>query len=409
MRAPPAVSKPLEAGVTGWVTKWLVVAVMALLVGIVPGTVWAGPAAAVPKSSASVEHPQPGDSPRISGHLPRVAPAPASFHRHDGGWVQFEYPPDMRQRIQPLIADADEFKAALVQRLGAPVLARVEVRIARNHREMATLAPEDVPVPGYASGVAYSQIGLILLSIEPRYPNSHHDLGEIFRHELAHVALHDATSGRGVPKWFNEGFAVHVSGESSITRMQTLWSATLANRLLPLGQLERSFPADPVRTDVAYAQAADVVRYLVRRQDRDRFAALFARVRAGQTFDSAVSDAYGVDSDTLESQWREDVAKRYTFWPVLFSSTVVWMGVLGLFVWGWQRRKRRDKVTLARWAREEAVEDARRIREAEADEREEEPPRLHVVLARHRSRSSIPSAPDEIPKVEHNGNWHTLH
>ncbi len=403
MRATPAVSKLREAGASGWVSRWLVAAIIALLVGMVPRATWAGP------SAASVEHPQPGDSPRISGRLPRVAPAPSSFHRHDGGWVQFEYPPDMRQRVQPLIAEADEFKAVLVRRLGHPVLARVEVRIARNHREMATLAPEDVPVPGYASGVAYSQLGLILLSIEPRYPNAHHDLSEIFRHELAHVALHDATDGRGVPKWFNEGFAVQLSGESSVTRLQTLWSATLANRLLPLGQLERSFPADPVRTDVAYAQAADVVRYLVRQQDRDRFAALFSRVRAGQAFESAIGDAYGVDLDTLESQWREDVAKRYTFWPVLFSSTVVWMGVVGLFVWGWRRRKRRDKVTLARWAREEAAEDARRIREAEVEEREEEPPRLHVVLARHRSRSSIPSASDEVPKVEHNGNWHTLH
>jgi hypothetical protein len=275
---------------------------------------------------------------------------------------------------------------------------------------MATLAPEDAPVPDYASGVAYSQLRLILLSIEPRFPNSNHDIAEIFRHELAHIALYDATEGRDVPKWFNEGFAVHVSGESAATRLQTLWSATLSHRLLPLGQLERAFPADPVRTDVAYAQAADVVRFLVRKQDRDRFASLFARVRAGQTFDSAVTDAYGVDLDTLESQWREDVAKRYTFWPVLFSSTVIWTTAIGLFVWGWRRRKQRDKVTLARWAREEAAEDARRARAAaEADEREEEAPRIHVVLARNRQRLPLPSAPEEIPKVEHNGDWHTLH
>ncbi len=382
----------------------MLVLLVAPTAGAVPAQTASGAAAVAPKQ---VLH--PGDSPQIAGRLPRLNPAPPSFHRHDGGWVQFEYPPEMRQRVQPLIALADEFKGVLVKRLGYPVLDHVEVRIARNHREMATLGPEDVPVPGYASGVAYSQLGLILVSIEPRYPNSRHDLPEIFRHELAHVALHDATEGRGVPKWFNEGFAVHLSGESAGTRLQTLWSATLANRLLPLEQLERSFPSDPVQTDVAYAEAADVVRYLVRHQDRERFAALFARIRAGQPFGLAVSDAYSVDLETLESQWREDVAKRYTFWPVLFSSTVVWMGVLGLFVWGWRRRKHRDQVTLARWAREEAAEDARRALERVEEEREEEAPRLHVVLARHRSRSSIPSTPDEIPKVEHNGDWHTLH
>lgn len=366
------------------------------------------------RSEDGFAHPMPGDAPRLGAKLPKVPAPPPSFHRHDGGWIRFDYPPDMRQRVQPLIAEADAFKAELVRRFGHPVLGRVEVRIARSQREMATLAPENAPFPAYASGVAYSELGLVLLSIEPRYPNAHHDLGEIFRHELAHVALYDVTGGRGVPKWFNEGFAVHVSGESFATRVQTLWSATLANQLLPLEQLERSFPADPVRTDVAYAQSADVVRYLVRKQDRDRFAALFARIRAGQAFDSAVADAYGVEVDVLESQWREDVAKRYTFWPVFFSSSAVWMVAMGLFVWGWRRRKRRDQETFARWDREEAAAEAARRAEAAAllaavPDPEDAVPRMHVVVARSRSRTPMPSAPEEIPKVEHDGSWHTLH
>ena len=88
----------------------------------------------------------------------------------------------------------------------------------------------------------------------------------------------------------------------------------------------------------------------------------------------------------------------------------MWTLAIGLFAWGWRRRKRRDKATLARWAREEALEDARLARERqEADENDDEPPRVHVVLARARTQTPIPSAGEEIPKVEHNGSWHTLH
>jgi hypothetical protein len=191
--------------------------------------------------------------------------------------------------------------------------------------------------------------------------------------------------------------------------MWTLWSATLSENLIPLAHLEQTFPADANSASVAYAQAADFVRFLMRNHDEHRFRAAMGRVRAGQSFLDALGDAYGSDLTALEYEWLEDVARRYTFWPVLFSSTVIWMAVLGLLVWGWRRRRARAQVTLARWAREEAQEDVRRKREIV----EEPPPRVHIVLTR-------PSEPgvvelraglreSDVPKVEHDGRWHTLH
>jgi len=109
---------------------------------------------------------------------------------------------------------------------------------------------------------------------------------------------------------------------------------------------------------------------------------------------------------SLEHEWREDVAKRYTFWPVLCSGTVVWMGVIGLFVWGWRKRRARSKATLARWARDEAREDDLR--------RLEENARIHIVLQRAPGPATTPmptAQPPEIdvPRVQHDGTWHTLH
>lgn len=369
-------------------------------------SVAAPPEVAQEKSEPPETHTPPGDAPRMESGLKLPAPPP-QFNTVDSGWIRFAYEPSVRERVQPLITGANEARAELVERLGRSVLDHVTVYVARTPGEMAGLAPEGAPFPKYADGVAYAEIGLVLLTIHPVEVNAHHDLGEVFRHELAHVAIYDAVAGRAIPRWFNEGFAVFASGESSFTRLQTLWTATLSEELIPLRRMERTFPSDPVGVSVAYAQAADVVRFLVRRQDHQRFVQMIERIRRGQDFDHAMKDAYGLDLGTLEYEWREDVARRYTFWPILFSGSVVWVGAIGLFFVAWRRRKKRDKATLQRWEREEVEEEVqRRLRESEMGSG-----RVHIVLAPRRDvEMHPPPLPDsEVPKVEHEGNWHTLH
>jgi hypothetical protein len=360
----------------------------------------------------------PADAPRSHGGTLRLPGVPAGFNTYDGGWIKFVYHPSIRERVQPLIADAAAARTALTEWVGQPVLSEVRVVVARTPGEMATLAPPNAPYPDYAAGVAYPEIGLVLLTIKPIHPNSQHDLGEVFRHELAHVALEDAVNGRPIPRWFNEGFAVMASGETSFVRLQTLWTATLSDNLLTLGQLERSFPLDENQAGVAYAEAADVVRFLVRREDQHRFRGLVSRLRDGETMDSALLNSYGEESATLESEWRDDVAKRCTFYPVLFSGTVIWAGTLGLFALGWRKKRRKAAATLARWEKEEAVEDELRRNQALRVDSAPPAPRVHIVLARSQNDDAPPSVspaamqrlPEiEVPKVEHDGTWHTLH
>jgi hypothetical protein len=348
----------------------------------------------------------PRDAPRVGRLAP--TPAPQGFNLFDGGWIRFYYHPSVRERVQALIEESTKIRRELDERLGVSSLTRVRVDIARTPGEMTTLAPPEAPFPEYAAGVAYSEIGLVLLTIAPVHPNDQHDLVQVFRHELAHVALHEAVSGQHVPRWFNEGFAVLASGETSMQRLQTLWTATVADTLIPLDKIERGFPADENDASVAYAEAVDVVRFLVREREQYRFHGLVERLRGGEAFSSALLGSYGIDLVTLEQEWREDVAKRYTFWPVLFSGSIVWAGILGLFVLGWRKRRTRMKTTLARWAREEAREDQLRQRIA----RSQQPERVHIVLARAPQESTLPPTPPpeaEVPRVQHEGQWHTLH
>ena len=337
-----------------------------------------------------------------------IPPLPDTDQVRDLGWIQIAYPPSAHERVQPLLDDADDVKAQLADELGQPILTRpIEVRIARSPEDMAALAPSEIPPPTYASAVALPGLRLVILSMRAPFSQEGTDLSELFRHELAHIALDDAVGSKHVPLWFNEGFAVHASNEDPMARLQTLTMATLSKSLVPLHDLDRSFPADHYEVSIAYAESADFVRYLLRQTDRGRFAAMIDRTHKGEPFERALTDAYGTDARRLEYEWREELAKRNTFWPVLLSGSVVWVLVVGALAIGLVRKKRRDRVTIARWEREEREE-------------AEESARRATIATRQATSSSAsiqpaPPLPEgrpiaaSVPKIEHEGDWHTVH
>ena len=89
---------------------------------------------------------------------------------------------------------------------------------------------------------------------------------------------------------------------------------------------------------------------------------------------------------------------------------MVWVGALGLFVVGYYRRRKQQRVTLDRWAVEEEAAERRSAASAMPTGR------MHIVLAPKDGASGAvvsefkkPSRDLDVPKVEHEGSWHTLH
>jgi hypothetical protein len=437
--ATPEKSLPLGAGqgrhasslrsVSKRVQSWLQVGVLALVLSL-------GSLLLARPALADV----PGHMPRVTRGQLQLPVVPAGYLTQDKGWLKLSYPPELSHWATPLVEQAEAFRAEVNSRLGASGLKNVHVRLAKTARDMTLLAPEGAPYPDYAEGVAYSGLGLILLTEQPEHGAEQFDLLTTFRHELAHVALHDALDSHDVPLWFNEGLAVHLSRENAFARTQALWTAAVSSNLLPLSELERRFPRDLVGVPLAYAQSADVVRYLLRTQDQERFRLLIKRVGRGQPFERALYDSYGMELYNLESAWRADVASRFSLWPVLFSGTVLWTFGVVLVTLAWRRKRTRQSQVLERWAREEALEEqrllARQARLAElakasvdsaAASRNAEPqasvsPSAAAAAPRQAWASSesasaaqaaaaLGAAPrdSQVPKVRHEDGWHTLH
>jgi hypothetical protein len=372
--------------------RLLVLAVFALLV-----SAFARPAFAANDPAPAM----PRDVPAMArGAIP---PLPADYVTKQLGWLDLSYPAAAGERVASLVEEANAFKAKLTHDLGQPVLEHVTVRVAPTASDMARLAPADAPPPEYASGVAYNGLHFVLLTMLPPRGAEAVDLDEVFRHELAHVALEDALQERHVPLWFNEGLAIYLSGELAVARTQTLWGATLSDRLIPLADLDRNFPRESFSVNTAYAEAADFVSHLMRKTDHARFVAMIERIRDGQPFDRAIADAYATELRHLEFEWRGGLERRFSVIPVLTGGALVWVVAMAALVVAYVRRRRRSKAILERWAREEAIEDARIAARLAA----ERAARGEVSLAAVPAHASATKAVDV--KIERDGGWHTLH
>src|SRR5262249_13058297 len=223
----------------------------------------------------------------------RKPPIPVSFLTSDAGWIQFQYPPSARERVGPLITQADDLRAELADILGQAPLDGVEVRIARGWDEMTSLAPWATPPTPQSSGISSPKLRLMVLSLgatggEPT------DLPIAFRRELARMALASAVGEHPIPAWLVEGFAVQFSHEGTWSRALRLYRLVVQRRPNTTVELDAMLgdPRDDQMPIVA-AQSADLVGYLLRPERRVRFSGLIGELRRGEGMEAAVRAGYG--------------------------------------------------------------------------------------------------------------------
>jgi hypothetical protein len=330
--------------------------------------------------------------PRLDAKTAPAFPEPVGYAVDTSNdWLNVAYPLGTEERVRPVLLEMETFRADLRAQLGPNVLRGVEVRIARSPEDMAALAPVALQPPSYATAVSYTGLHTVLVSL--RAPKTHQgtDLAETLKHELVHVAIDDAFGAFQVPHWFNEGMAILASGEGSMNRRQTLLDASSMHRLMPIAELDPQFADGSANVDLAYAESGDFLRFL--RRDPARFKSMIERAQSGEPFDRALSNAYATDLRTLDYQWKTEVEKVTDWMPSVVTGSFMWAVAAIILMLGYVRRKFRDRNVIARWDQEEAVLAARE-KQAEVFAAEEFDPTQHMPA---------------IPRVEHDGNWHTLH
>lgn len=149
------------------------------------------------------------------------------------------------------------------------------------------------------------------------------DLHGVVRHELVHELLdqYAAPHGRGVPRWFHEGLAQHLAGDTYLwAREDDLAWRLVARRLRAFGELRSQFPSDVDELRSAYAQSYSYVSWLVREFGLGELLAVVRAVDDLTTFEPALAGRLGRPTVELEEAWRHYVLHGSGApWRVLFG------------------------------------------------------------------------------------------
>jgi len=281
----------------------------------------------------------------------------------DGVYVRAE---DGMERIAARVARrARAALAAIAEDLpDLPTPGRVEIRLVKRAEDLRRAAPPGRGAPPWAIGVAYPEDGVVVAAYR-RGPLPS-DIDSVVTHELAHLAL-GAALGPRAPRWLHEGFAYLHSSDFSLDRTRTLTGMAWTGDVIPLADLDRSFPAAENAAERAYAESYDFVVFLARRgryvgpEDDGNpwpFRQLLASLARGEPIDAAARDAFASDLGQLFDEWRESLRQRYLTVPASVLGAALWVLCAFLLVLAYLRKRRQGRATLARWAVEEAARPA---------------------------------------------------
>ncbi len=239
--------------------------------------------------------------------------------------------------------------------LGRDWAGTTEVRVALGRAEYEAMALPGSRPPGWAVALAWPEANVVL--VDARSLASPEGTTTL-RHELVHIAL--GRLGAGWPRWFQEGVAQSLTGERAFRteHYSTMAIAIAAGRLYDFSALADGFPERPQDVEVAYAQSAEFIGYLRSTHGPERFGELIDLVSTGVPFERAFGRAFHSSLSVEEAAFRDDVALRYPWWPVLLGSgTLLWCFASVLMVIAFVRRRRAVAVLRAEQLRVELLED----------------------------------------------------
>ncbi len=358
-----------------------------LVLALVP---WS--AAAAEPSGAKAQRPY--EAPLLGAEV-ELPPLPPEYLADEVAGIRFAYHPSARDRTRALIESAPLVRSELVAQLGSAVLESMDVRVAVGSADFSRIVP---PLSPQGSGVlAFHERATLVIGLHASGPSSSIDTSTAFRRGMALLALDEITDGQALPRWFRIGYALHFSGEGRLARARSLWWASMQQRLIPLVDLDWYLFDRASYQSVAAAEAADFIGFLLEGERAEGLLRLCEEVRAGHSFEQALRTAYQDDASGLEQAWREDVARHRAFLPILLGSTGLWILLaLGLALRRRWRRRASEPVEVGHGATTEPSQQVALKLPRRKGKGESRLPRTE------------PPAPD-VPKVSHNGRWHTLH
>ena len=248
------------------------------------------------------------------------------------------YPSDARlaRTIVDLAINADSFPG--IPRPRAPIVVGLAPDERRFRQWIGPYAPE------WGAAVAFPGLNRIIMQGSSAGSGAGNPL-ETFRHELAHLALHEAM-GNLTPRWFDEGYASWAAREW--TREDILaTNLGLAWRGMPtLEKLDERFEGGSTTAQEAYALAYRAVADLADLGGERGLEPLLANWKDQGSLEKAIRLTYGITLADFEEKWQSRTRLRYGALALVSSFAAAGVLVSLILLPLYLARRRRDRVRL---------------------------------------------------------------
>jgi len=188
----------------------------------------------------------------------------------------------------------------------------------------------------------------------------------VLRHELAHLALHEAI-GDLPPRWFDEGYASYAAGEWGRDELLATNLALFLRRMPSLEQLDEGFRGGSTAAEASYALAHRAVADLAALDAERGLSLFFEYWKEHRRLDPAVRAAYGITLDDYEERWKRHTRRRFGALALFGDFTVAALVMLAFTVPLYVSRRRRYRRRLEEMVTAEA-ETERQQRESAIEE-----------------------------------------
>ncbi len=170
------------------------------------------------------------------------------------------------------------------------------------------------------------------------------------KHELFHALVRQ--NEVNIPVWLNEGLAQWRAGQMDWGGFMALGGATAQGKLIPLVDIDVILSFNHKRASLAYAQALDATRFLIKQQGESILPYL---LRADElSFRERFKAETGEDLSDFEIAWRENLEDRFWFFKISQIPGVLWAISPLIVILAWYLKRRRGKKKLDEWEQEES-------------------------------------------------------
>jgi hypothetical protein len=216
--------------------------------------------------------------------------------------------------------------------------------------------------PDWGIGCAIPSRNIIVLK-SPLHFNYHRPFSELITHELAHILLGNLAKGVALPRWLDEGFAMHQSHEWRIGQDIAVARAVLTGSLLRLSEIESVNAFREKKAQLVYTESFLAVSYLTGEYGEEVIRGLVDYLASGTSIDLAFLKTIGSNYLTFQLEFETHIKSKYSWISFLGDTFLLWVGLAFLIIIFYLAKKYHTKKILKEWELEE--QKTKRISEGE--------------------------------------------